>query len=91
MNEKKLVKIIILLSILLATYEFLFYPKMIVTQISLSGEERMGPKSVAVLIPLMMSILGGVVFLKSSKYKYFNLSIIGLIILIIHLFMNFKI
>lgn len=88
MKKKTLVYLIFFIVILLSIYGYVYFPENVITQISFSGKVNKSPKIIAILIPLIITTIGTFLFLKTSKNKYFNLLLVGFIVLILNILFN---
>ena len=91
MNKKILLGIIIVISLGLGIYGYMVLPDMVTVQIDISGNpSNIFPKILAVVLPILLSIGGGLgyYFSKEKEKKYLILSVIGLLISVITLIFN---
>lgn len=91
MSKKILLGIIIVISLGLGIYGYMVLPDMVTVQIDISGNpSNIYPKILAVVLPILLSIGGGLgyYFSKEKEKKYLILSVIGLLISVITLIFN---
>ena len=91
MNKKLVLGIIIFISIILGIYGFIVLPETVTVQIDISGNQtNTFPKILAVMLPLLLSVSGGLgyYFLKEKEKKYLMLSFVGILLSIITLVFN---
>ena len=91
MNKKILLGIIIVISLGLGIYGYMVLPDMVTVQIGISGNpSNIFPKILAVVLPILLSLGGGLgyYFSKEKEKKYLILSVIGLLISVITLIFN---
>lgn len=89
LNKKIISGLIISIAIILSLYSYFTLPDIVVVQIDLSGNpSNKEPKIFALLLPLVLSIGGGIGYYKFQENKSLFLSIIGIIIMILTLIFN---
>lgn len=90
MNKKLILLIaIIVVSLALAVVSFLLLPEQVVVQVSMSGEaSNVMPKILAVILPLALSVLCGVMYYTTKRGGYLAASLIGLLLPVLTLIFN---
>ena len=91
MNKKIVLGIIIVIWLALGIYGYMVLPETVTVQIDISGNaSNTFPKIIAVLLPVLISIGGGLkyCFFEGKEKKSLALSVIGILLSVVTLLFN---